>query len=481
MNCTVFGCTCQGFADYYGAVAGKGWGCAPQPAGKSWWSQHNCNEHSKAGYCAGPACKLPGHHPCDPPVAPGPDPEGGAGVWNASQDLQSATINVSALIPSTAGLRIDTTSFVAAGENVMLTTLSVTKDTTLSFKLLFAVGSEGHATRASVHDGTPVAVGETAFRDRNFASVMPCSASDIIDPAVRSITLDEASGMLQVHNGTVIGCLVLYDGTDEVVHEPAPAACKSYGDAAKWKALTATSGAVELQNVKNKSACLVYGNGTPTDFGSRRVLAGECGGSSSWVRDSDSRTIAASSKSLFEQPGQRQCLTAAPPNVNNTLVHAVDIFAPQSGAVPFTAMKVNPDGSRGAAASVSWECALKAGVTYSLALTALTKRDVGGNDPLAASLALAHSAARNSAALRVAHQKDWGSYWSSCASVDLGQRQLLEGWWFGSQYLFKSATALDKVPPGLWGPWVTGTSRAAWGGGTLSLCLALHLSLSVSL
>jgi hypothetical protein len=31
MNCSLFGCTCQGFADYFGAIAGTGWGCAPQP------------------------------------------------------------------------------------------------------------------------------------------------------------------------------------------------------------------------------------------------------------------------------------------------------------------------------------------------------------------------------------------------------------------------------------------------------------------
>ena len=44
-----------------------------------------------------------------------------------------------------------------------------------------------------------------------------------------------------------------------------------------------------------------------------------------------------------------------------------------------------------------------------------------------------------------------------CVCVCVGRR-------YGSQYLFKSATALGKVPPGLWGPWVTGTDMAGWGG-----------------
>lgn len=181
--------------------------------------------------------------------------------------------------------------------------------------------------------------------------------------------------------------------------------------------------------------------------------------------DSVSGTVAAVSEDLFEQPGQRQCITAAPPNVNNSLVHAVDIVADDMDeAVPFSAVKINPNGAKASPASVAWQVHLKAGVTYTLALTSLTRRDVAHSDPMAASLALAHSAARNSSGLRAAHQQSWSEYWSSCASVDLGERSLLEAWWYGSQYLFKSATAIGKVPPGLWGPWVSGTSRAAWGG-----------------
>ena len=62
-----------------------------------------------------------------------------------------------------------------------------------------------------------------------------------------------------------------------------------------------------LQSLVNKSVCLTYGNGTPTDFGARRVWAGPCGGAgTSWVVDAASSTVAAASEALFEQPGPRK-------------------------------------------------------------------------------------------------------------------------------------------------------------------------------
>ena len=48
-DCSLFNCTCQGFADYYGTHPGKGFGCAP-PAAQNWWKQHKphpCNTSGK--------------------------------------------------------------------------------------------------------------------------------------------------------------------------------------------------------------------------------------------------------------------------------------------------------------------------------------------------------------------------------------------------------------------------------------------------
>ena len=73
-SCSVFGCTCQGMADYYGAIAGYGFGCAPAPA-MHWWSdtKHCAAKAQNESYCKGPACLLPGAAPCQQP-APGPAP-----------------------------------------------------------------------------------------------------------------------------------------------------------------------------------------------------------------------------------------------------------------------------------------------------------------------------------------------------------------------------------------------------------------------
>ena len=59
----------------------------------------------------------------------------GPGVWNATQDLQTATIDVSTLAKT--GLKISTSSFIATNSNVMVTSLTVSEDTTLSFTRKF--------------------------------------------------------------------------------------------------------------------------------------------------------------------------------------------------------------------------------------------------------------------------------------------------------------------------------------------------------
>jgi hypothetical protein len=40
--------------------------------------------------------------------------------------------------------------------------------------------------------------------------------------------------MLQVHNGSAVGCLMLLPGSADVIHEPIAAACVAAGAAAMW-------------------------------------------------------------------------------------------------------------------------------------------------------------------------------------------------------------------------------------------------------
>eukprot|EP01047_Picozoa_sp_COSAG01_P020434 COSAG01_NODE_1163_length_11454_cov_3.546808_9_plen_137_part_00 len=120
-------------------------------------------------------------------------------------------------------------------------------------------------------------------------SVLPCSASDIIAPSIRTLTLGPAHGALNVHNGSSTGCLVLIEGQQggegqgggDVVHEPERAACAAHGAAAMWSAITIAapahhagvmagggsaprggsggrSGVVRIRSVLNTSMCLTY-------------------------------------------------------------------------------------------------------------------------------------------------------------------------------------------------------------------------------
>jgi hypothetical protein len=77
-DCKIVNCSCQEYADYYGTIAGYGFGCAPS-ASYGWWSTTaHCAAKAKSGkYCDGPACHLAGHAPCQnphPPAPPSPAP-----------------------------------------------------------------------------------------------------------------------------------------------------------------------------------------------------------------------------------------------------------------------------------------------------------------------------------------------------------------------------------------------------------------------
>ena len=72
IDCTPWGCRCDGFADYFGAIAGQCGGCAGGAG--TWWGKHHCNTIAMSGTCCdGPACTLPNASGCQksarPPVA----------------------------------------------------------------------------------------------------------------------------------------------------------------------------------------------------------------------------------------------------------------------------------------------------------------------------------------------------------------------------------------------------------------------------
>eukprot|EP00040_Diaphanoeca_grandis_P010940 m.56055 g.56055 ORF g.56055 m.56055 type:complete len:499 (-) comp22174_c0_seq1:64-1560(-) len=62
-DCSIFDCTCQGFADYFGTHNGKGFGCAGADA-QQWWIAHHCSANANCACCKGPACLLPNASAC---------------------------------------------------------------------------------------------------------------------------------------------------------------------------------------------------------------------------------------------------------------------------------------------------------------------------------------------------------------------------------------------------------------------------------
>ena len=72
-----------------------------------------------------------------------------------------------------------------------------------------------------------------------------------------------------------------------------------------------------------------------------------------------------------------------------------------------------------------------------------------------------------------AHRGWWRGFWNRSA-IDLGpDRQLLEAFWYGMQYMSGSSSRPGKQAPGLWGPWIQGDTMN-WNGDCASF-VAHHL------
>ena len=105
-DCSVFNCTCQGMANYFGKSNHTTWGCAP-PSAQKWWNAQKCDpKHCNTGLCAGPGCKIPGAFPCfHPPPPPEPHPMGQpVFLWEedawvaAATEIKKASPNTSVVV-----------------------------------------------------------------------------------------------------------------------------------------------------------------------------------------------------------------------------------------------------------------------------------------------------------------------------------------------------------------------------------------------
>ena len=405
-----------------------------------------------------------------------------AGGWSGTQDIQNARVNATTSSPS--GATLHTSTIIAANSNVMLTQITASITCNITVELTMSLASyEGFPTFP-----LPLTIGKQAHgvggtnthRTLNYVSLLPCDPSAIIWPSVRTVALS-ASGVLEVTNTTSgsTGCIILRRDNTSIVHEPNASRCDASAYGTAWKPLSTYDGqsrgddtqGVRLQSLSNALLCLSYTDGTPTQFGSRAVRAVPCASALAWVLERSSGHIVATDRDLYQQPNTTQCLTAAPPNLNNSLYQALSIADAAGTYLPLSecgGVVHHPPALSGPPPTVlSFQVPVVANTTYTLALSSVSMRDAEHSGMHAADLAkkMAHEGVRNATALTLEHTSWWSDYWQHGAAVSLGsERLLLEGWWYGAQYLFGSATRPGKVAPGLWGPWVTGDMRAAWNG-----------------
>ena len=96
-----------------------------------------------------------------------------------------------------------------------------------------------------------------------------------------------------------------------------------------------------------------------------------------------------------------------------------------------------------------------------LVVTAILS-DLDAKDPLAAARKrVAGLTVADVAALGEQHRAWWRGFWSR-SFVEIGD-PLIEQFWYGSHYLMASCSRAGKVPPGLFGNWIT-TDKPAWAG-----------------
>ena len=246
--------------------------------------------------------------------------------------------------------------------------------------------------------------------------------------------------------------------------------CAQAGSAAAWVVETNASGAsrITTQHVAlGLKLCLT--NSARGDPKARcgavgacphRLEARPCNASDDvaqlWSFGGDARQFRSES-----EPGT--CLTAIPP-VPLIRVAAAAAVADGSGAITSASdsypSRTLSDGS----VEVNTTVHVKANRRYTFAVAVLSSRDESG-DLVAAATSLAAKAATASgkSALRAAHAQWWQAYWNA-SSVQLGpQRQTLESFWYGMQYMAGCMNRPGKQATGLWGPWIQ-TDEMNWNG-----------------
>lgn len=363
-------------------------------------------------------------------------------TFSARQILETARVeaNASALAAS---------AIVAADESALLVTVRV--EASARYNVTLGVDTVyGLPLRAgsSVYGAALWAAKGGVVATDNAMLLMPCDTRTyVVWPSINTFSVDAATGRVALANGSAP--VLCPRRVGDAPGTLSIGACDD-GDGG-WRLAPAPRGgpgALQLAMISNASVCAWPV--LPAYHNSGGLLAiGDCaeqtgGFFSHVVGDAIVRYNAT------------QCLTAVPPNVNITIGLAARIVRAADGiAVPFTASPVASEGA--ASAQVAAGVDLESGVDYLLVVTAVSTRDVGwAADPVDTALVNAAgyvgaSGITHAAARAAAHATTWAAFWAASEVRLDDARQLLEGFWYGAQYLLACTARAGAIPPGLWG------------------------------
>jgi hypothetical protein len=384
----------------------------------------------------------------------------GASGFAATQDLATASVTATLSPP---GLNITLAATISADENTLVSRLSF-ESKGVALPVLFNV-TVAQATAfqlplsAGVHRPPPLpwaiwAAKSGVAATHNSLLLMPCATDTfVIAPSTNTWKADAGTRRLRLANGTAAPlCPALVNATQGKISIDA---CGVEGGATDWRLVAASAsaappGALQLRRAGGTDCAWAS---PPAFHNSGGVVSvGPCASQAGawWAWEEGAGLL---------RYNATQCLTAVPPNVNVTVAVAVTVFL----AADLSPVALVAAEARGAAATAT--VALLPNTDYLLIIAAPTTRDVGDDVLAGAFEMLARFAgAPTYAAERAAAHAEWWAAYYAASEVYLGEgRQLLEGFYYGSQYLLGSTARAGKVPPGLWGVF-NFLDESAWNG-----------------
>jgi hypothetical protein len=149
-------------------------------------------------------------------------------------------------------------------------TVSIQLDIDLKYDSTLQHKQKGYPVYAGTADGSLFIGGSNIHRDRNFASLLPCNSSVVIQPSVRHIVLGPADGALRVINSSAVspqgteGCLLLQKAVEGSIAaaEGGIASGGGRGDGGRAASATASSSTASEYTIVHEpmsSVCLAAG------------------------------------------------------------------------------------------------------------------------------------------------------------------------------------------------------------------------------